>query len=166
MKYTSIRKNGKALVLVFALGLSAFVCIALAVLGVWLRGLLEAAALLIGVAMIQIWQRHLITYYEYIIDPADEVTVRNRLTVVQVVGKRRTSLYTVPLSSLSAVTPYRKMRKVEREYGKIGKKMSFCTDISPKESYLLVFESEGVLTLLRLQCGAEFASALEERSGF
>jgi histone acetyltransferase (RNA polymerase elongator complex component) len=85
--------------------------------------------------------------------------------VSKAVGQKKTSLYTAPLSNLTEVIPYKKMRAVEKEYGKIGKKMSFCPDMFPKESILLVFEDGDELTILRLQCGSDFMSALKERKG-
>lgn len=165
MKYVSLSKNKYAAL--FATVFSAFtvVFIFLSTLGLLFRGIFETFALASAVAVIQIVQRYLMSYYEYILDPADEILTYNRLTVIQVSGKRRTSVYTVPLAQLSDVLPYKKMRAVEKEYGKVGKKMSFCTDMFPKESYLLIFEDGDELTLLRLQCGSEFLAAINERMG-
>ncbi|MBO5040307.1 MAG: hypothetical protein J6D09_04330 [Clostridia bacterium] len=165
MKYVSLSKNKYAALFATLFSALTVVFIFLSTLGLLFRGIFEAFALAGAVTVIQIVQRYLMTYYEYILDPADELLTYNRLTVIQVVGKRRTSVYTVPLANLSAVIPYKKMKTVEKEYGKVGKKMSFCPDMFPKESCLLIFEDGNELTLLRLQCGGDFMSAIEERRG-
>ncbi|MBQ7779560.1 MAG: hypothetical protein IJ404_03610 [Clostridia bacterium] len=165
MKYVSLSKNKYAALFATLFSALTIVFIFLSTLGLLFRGIFEALALASAVAVIQIVQRYLMTYYEYILDPSDELLTYNRLTVIQVTGKRRTSIYTVPLATLTEAIPYKKMKTVEKEYGKIGKKMSFCTDMFPKESCLLIFEDGNELTLLRLQCGTEFLSEIEKRKG-
>lgn len=165
MKYTSTSKNKCAALIATVFGVLTAVFLVIATLDFFVRGIFELLALACAVTVIQIVQRYLMSYYEYILDPADELTTYNRLTVIQVVGQKKTSLYTAPLSNLTEVIPYKKMRAVEKEYGKIGKKMSFCPDMFPKESILLVFENGDELTILRLQCGSDFMSALKERKG-
>ncbi len=165
MKYVSIRKNKYAVYFTAGFGVLFAIAAVLSTLNLFVRGIFELLAVIFVVTMIQIWQRYLMSYYEYILDPDDELIEHNRLTVVQVVGKRRTSVYTVPLSGLDEVIPYEKMRSIEKKYGKIGKKMSFCADMLPKESYLLIFENEDDLVLIRLQCDAAFLSSIKERAG-
>ncbi len=166
MKYTCVRKNNMAAFFISVMALLGVLSVFLSFSGIWSRGFFEFLALVFGVVIIFILQKYIMSYYEYILDTDEDVESYNRLTVIQVMGKRRTSLYTAPLSSLTAVIPYRKMRKVEKEYGKVGAKMSFCADILPKESYLLVFEDGNELALVRLQCDGRFASKIEERAGF
>lgn len=165
MKYTSISKNKKAIIVATLFGVLTVVLLVISTLNLFFRGIFEVLALACAVVVIQIAQRYLMSYYEYILDPSDELLTYNRLTVIQVVGKRKTSVFTAPLTNLTEVIPYTKMRNIEKEYGKIGKKMSFCPDIFPSESCLLIFEDCEELTMLRLQCGSEFMSALEERKG-
>ncbi len=166
MKYTSISKNKYAAMFATLFGTLTVVFIVVSTLDLFFRGIFEVLALACAVTVIQIVQRYLMSYYEYILDPSDELTTYNRLTVIQVVGKRKTSLFTIPLSNLTDVIPYKKMKTVEKEYGKIGKKMSFCPDMFPKESCLLIFEDGDELIILRLQCDVRFMFALEERKGF
>ncbi len=166
MKYTSTSKNKYAALFATLFGVLTVVFLVISTLGFFIRGIFELLALACAVTVIQIAQRYLMSYYEYILDPADELLTYNRLTVIHVVGQRRTSLYTVPLAGLKDVIPYKKMRKVEKEYGKIGKKMSFCPDMFPKESCLLIFEDGDELVILRLQCDVRFMFVLEERKGF
>ena len=165
MKYVSISKNKNAVLFATLFGVLTVIFLVIATLDLFMRGIFEVLALVSAVTVIQIAQRNLMSYYEYILDPSDELLSYNRLTVVQVVGKRKTSLFTLPLTKLTDVIPYKRMKEVEKEYGKIGKKMSFCPDIFPKESCILIFENGDELVILRLQCGAEFMSALEERKG-
>ncbi len=166
MKYTSTSKNKYAALFATLFGTLTVVFLVISTLDLFFRGVFEVFALACAVTVIQIVQRYLMSYYEYILDPADVLLTYNRLTIIQVVGKRRTSLYTVPLSNLTDVVPYKKMKTIEKKYGKIGKKMSFCPDMFPKESCLLIFEDGDELVILRLQCGAEFMSAIGERKGF
>ena len=165
MKYTSTSKNKYAVLFATLFSALTVIFLVIATLNFFIRGIFEVLALACAVTVIQIAQKNLMSYYEYILDPSDELTTYNRLTVIQVVGKRRTSLFTAPLSSLTEVIPYKKMKLIEKEYGRIGKKMSFCPDIFSKESILLVFEEGEELSILRLQCGSEFMAALSERKG-
>ena len=165
MKYTSTSKNKYAVLFATLFSALTVIFLVIATLNFFIRGIFEVLALACAVTVIQIAQKNLMSYYEYILDPSDELTTYNRLTVIQVVGKRRTSLFTAPLSNLTEVIPYKKMKLIEKEYGRIGKKMSFCPDIFPKESILLVFEEGEELSILRLQCGSEFMTALSERKG-
>ena len=165
MKYVSVRKNSAAAFLTATFAVLALSSFAVSTTGWWIRSVFELISLVFIVVAIQISQKHLLSGYEYILDLEHELTLYNRLTVIRTVGKRRTSLFTVPLSSLSHIIPYKRMRRVEKEYGKIGTKLSFCSDIFPKESYLLVFEDENELTLVRLQCDPAFAEQIEKRIG-
>lgn len=165
MKYVSVRKNGISLFLCLMFSVLAFASLGLSMGGVWIKSIWQLSAMICAVVAIQIAQKHLLSSYEYILDPSDELLTHNRLTVIRTVGKNRSSLYTVPLSSLTSVIPYKKMRKVEKEYGKIGKKFSFCSDIHPKESCLLIFEDSDELTIIRLQCDEAFMNALSDRRG-
>ena len=165
MKYVSLSKNKYAVIFATLFGALTAVFLIIATLNFFIRGIFEVLALASAVTVIQIVQKHLLSYYEYILDPSDEMLTYNRLTVIQVVGNRRTSLFTAPLSTMTEVMPYKKMKLIEKEYGKIGKKMSFCPDMFPKESLVLIFEDGEELSILRLQCGADFLSALSERKG-
>lgn len=165
MKYTSVSKNKYAVAFATGFGVLTVAFLIVSTLDFLFRGVFEVIALACAVTVIQIVQKYILSYYEYILDPSDELLTYNRITVIQVIGKRRTSLYTAPLSNLTDVIPYKKMKTVEKEYGKIGKKMSFCPDMFPKESCLLVFEDGEELSIIRLQCGGEFMSALNERKG-
>lgn len=165
MKYVSVRKNKASAFLSATFIVLALSFFALSRIDLWMKSIFELLMLIFLLAAIQISQRYLFSGYEYILDPEDELTVYNRLTVIRTVGKRRTALFTVPLSSLSHIIPYKKMRKVKKEYGKIGTKLSFCPDIFPKESCILIFEDENELTLVRLQCDITFSEQIEKRIG-
>ena len=166
MKYTSVSKNKNAVIVATVFGVLTVILLVISMFDFFFRGVFEILAIASAITVIQIAQRYLMCYYEYILDPENELTSHNRLTVIQVVGKKKTSLFTVPLAYLKGVIPYKKMKAVEKEYGKIGKKMSFCPDIRPKESCLAIFEDGDELVLLRLQCDGEFMAELEERKGF
>ena len=165
MKYVCVRKNKVAALVCGTLLVAVIVFVALSSLGVWIRGIFETAAMLVGVAAIQVGQRYMFSSYEFIVDPDDELTSRNRLTVVRVAGNNRTSLVTLPLSSLVAVKPYVKMKKLKAEIGRVSTSYSFCSDMKPEESYLLVFNFNQKNTVLRLQCDKAFASELEKGMG-
>lgn len=165
MKYVSVKKNNIALSLCFTTSLIAAVFLGLSLSGLFIKSIWQLGFLVFTVTAIQIAQRYLMVSYEYILDSYEDIGSFNRLTVIRSTSRNRSSVYTVPLSSLTTVIPYKKMRKVEREYGRIGKKFNFCSDIKPKESYLLVFEQEDSLTLIRLQCDMAFKDEIEGRMG-
>lgn len=166
MIYTAIRQRKTATVAAAILLIAALLCGSFGALGWGWRSLWQLMMLICLVAVIQIGQRYLLSGYDYILDADEDVLRYNRLTIVRTVGKRRTSVYTVPLRSLVAVIPYRKTKKVVAEYGVLSSRLSFCADMFPKESQLLLFETNGELTLLRLQCDEAFAEALRSRGGF
>lgn len=166
MIYTALRRRKTATVAAALLLFAALLCGSFGALGIGFRALWQLLMLICLVAVIQIGQRYLLSGYDYILDPDEDLLRYNRLTIVRTVGKRRTSVYTVPLRSLVAVIPYRKTKKVVEEYGRLSVRMSFCPDMFPRDSQLLLFETNGELTLLRLQCDEAFAEALRARSGF
>ena len=165
MKYVSVRKNKASACLVATLIVFALSSFAISRIDLWAKSMFELLMLIFLMAAIQISQRYLFSGYEYILDREDELTSYNRITVVRTVGKNRTSVFTLPLSSVSYVIPYKKARKIQKEYGRIGAKISFCPDIFPKESYQLVFENNDRLTLTRIECDSAFASEIEKRLG-
>lgn len=165
MRYFATRKKHTATVLALLLLAAAFIFSCLAALPVGWKGLFQVLTLASLVAMIQIAQRYLLSGYEYILDPSEELLTYNRLTVIRVVGQRRTSVFMTPLSSLTQVIPYRKLSEVKKEFGCIGTRMDFSADLLPPVSYLLLFEVHGEQSLVRLQCDETFAEALRERAG-
>lgn len=166
MKYVCVRKNGVAALVCGTLSILVVAFVLLASFGVWIRGVLELAAMLIAVADIQISQRYLFSSYELILDPEEELLTRNRLTVIRVSGKNRTSLLTLPLTSLVGVEPYIKRKKLKERIGSVGKRYSFCTDMLPKKSYLLIFDFNDENTVIRVECDEAFASELEKRMAY
>lgn len=165
MIYRSERKKGTATVLAVMLLFIAAVCGCFSALGWGLKGVWQILMLLCVVTVIQIGQRYLLSGYEYIVDPLDELLSYNRLTVIRTVGQRRTSVFTEPLGGLTQVIPYCKTKAFIAAYGRPVRRMDFCPDLFPRESYLLLFEVNGELSTVRLQCDAAFAEALRERAG-
>ncbi len=165
MKYVSVRKNKASVFLIATFIVLALSFFALSRIDPWVKGIFELLMLIFLLAAIQISQKYLFSGYEYILDREDELTFYNRITVIRTVGKSRTSVFTLPLSSASGIIPYKKTKKVRKEYGKIGAKISFCPDIFPKESYLLLFENNDKLTLMRIECDRAFADEIEKRIG-
>ncbi len=164
MIYYSERKRTTAMVLAVLLLVIAAVCGAFSALGWGWKGIWQIFMMACLVAMIQISQRYLLSGYEYILDPQEEILTYNRLTVIRIVGKRRTSVFTVPLATLCEVIPNRKRKALKAEYGTPSKRMDFCPDLFPPESYLLLFEVNGEMTAVRLQCDAAFAEELKKRA--
>ena len=165
MTYVCLRQRATAKVcclLLFAAALltGIFSSLELGPKGIW--QILMVASL---VAIIQISQRYLLSGYEYILDPMEEILLHNRITVIRTQGKRRTSIFTVPLKNLTAVISYVKYKKLKEEYGEISERMNFCADMFPSESYLLLFEVNDKISAVRLQCGADFAEELKKRAG-
>ena len=165
MKYICKRSNGVVIIVTATLVTAILGFVTLASFGVLFRGIWEIAAMILGVAAIQVSQKHLFSYYEYITDPDDELLHRNRITVIRVAGRNRTSLFTLSLKGLVAVVPYKDRKKLKKEYGIPKARYSYCTDILPKESYILVFENGDESAFVRVQCDKDFAEMLENRMG-
>lgn len=165
MKYVCNRKNGVAVLITATLVTITLVFVALSSFGIWIRGIWETLAMIFAVAAIQVSQKHLFSSFEYITDPEDEIIYRNRITVIKVAGRNRTSLFTLGLKNLSAVVPYKDRKKLKKEYGAPKARYSYCTDIFPRESYILVFENGGDTVFVRIQCDSQFICGIERRMG-
>ena len=163
MTYRSERQKKTALVIAVILLLLSAACGVFSGLGLGWKSIWQILMMGGLVAMIQITQRYLLSDYEYILDPLDEILSHNRLTVIRTVGQRRTSVYTVPLSSLTEVIPYEGTKRLTEAYGRPAARMDFCPDLRPSQSYLLLFEDNGELTAVRLQCDGTFAEELKKR---
>jgi hypothetical protein len=165
MKYCAKRNKGTATVLAVMLLILAAVCACFSSLGWGWTGIWQILTLISVVTVIQLGQRYILSGYEYIVDPLEELLSYNRLTVIRTVGGRRTSVFAEPLGGLVGVIPYRKTNALIAEYGRPVKRMDFCPDLFPSESYLLLFEVNGALSVVRLQCDATFAEELTKRMG-
>lgn len=165
MKYVCKRSNGVAILITATLVTAILVFVALTSFGVWIRGIWELLAMIFAVAVIQVSQKHLFSSFEYILDPEDEIIYRNRITVIRVAGQKRTSLFTLGLGKLVAVVPYKDRKKLKEEYGTPKAKYSYCTDILPKESCILVFGDAEEAVFVRIQCDKEFVLGIEKRMG-
>ncbi len=165
MIYRSVRKKRTAVVLAIMLLVIAAACGCFSSLGWGWTGVWQILMLAGIVAVIQVGQRYLLSGYEYIVDPLEDLLSYNRLTVIRTVGERRTSVFIEPLGGLVGVIPYRKIKALTAEYGRPARRMDFCPDLFPAESYLLLFEVNGELSVVRLQCDAAFAEELRKRQG-
>lgn len=166
MKYTAVRQRKTASVLAGLLLVTALLCGSFGALGFGLRAVWQLLMMLCLVAVIQIGQRYLLSGYDYILDADEDLLHHNRLTIVRTVGKRRYSVFTLPLRSLTKVIPYCKTKALTAEYGRPTTRMSFCADMFPRESYLLLFEVNDTLSVIRIQCDSAFAEVLRSRAGF
>ena len=165
MTYFSVRKKATAKVICVILLIIASVCGSFSALGFALRFVWRILMLLSLIAVVQISQKHLLSGYEYILDSRDEILLRNRLTIIRVQGKKRISLFTLSLRNMTDVIPQTKYKNLKKEYGKASARISFCPDIFPNEAYVLVFEINGEISFVTLQCDKEFAEELKLRAG-
>lgn len=165
MTYFSVRKKATAIVLGVLFLIIAIACGSFSALGFGIKSVWRILMLLALITVIQISQKHLISGYEYILDAKDDILTRNRLTVIRVQGQKRFSLFTLSLKNLTAVIRQTKYKNIKKEYGKPSARMSFCPDISPSEAYILLFEVNGELTTITLQCDEKFAKELRLRAG-
>ena len=166
MKYVCKGQNGAAKLLTVTFGILALASVTLSAMEIGFKSIFELLTVVFIVAAVQIAQKNILAEYEYILDSEEDLLMYNRITVVRIVGKRRTSLFTLPLSSLKTVVPYKKMRKIEKEMGVKAKKYSFCIDVFPRESAVMVFDYDGEAVLVRLQCDGVFRKEIEKRAGF
>ncbi len=165
MTYLCLRRRATAQVLCVLLFLLTLLFGILSSLNIGWRGIWQLLMLASLVAVIQISQRYLLSGYEYILDPADEILLRNRLTIVRTQGKKRFAVITLNLKNLTAVIPPIGTGALTEEYGKISARMNFCPDMFPSESVLLLFTVDDELSVIKLQCGEDFAEELRRRAG-
>ena len=165
MRYHSVRKKATATVGAIILLLLIIVCGGASALGWGKAEFWQMMMLAFAWMFILVVQRYLSASYEYILDPLEDILSYNRLTVIRIMGKRRRSVLVQPLGELVRVIPYCKTKALVTEYGRPIKRLNLCPDVFPEESYLLLFEINGELMTVRLQCDAPFAKALRERAG-
>ncbi len=134
-------------------------------LGIFINAVWQLLLFASLVAVIEITVRYIMTDYQYIIDPQEELLSHNRLTVVSIIGKRRCNLFSGELCELSEVRVHRPYREIKAELGAVKTRASFCPDLKPKESYDLIFEHNDEISIIRLQCNERFVSELKKRLG-
>lgn len=168
MKYVSKRENALAFVICVGTTFIAFILAALGIVFKEYLRLFELASMLMLFFTISIFQKHVISSYEYILDSEDELVFYNRITVIRAAAKKKTSLVCTSLKFLTNALPEKEAKSLKKElkkkYGKI-KTLSFCTDIKGKKRAILVFEYENECVLMRLQCDGDFISEIEKRAG-
>lgn len=165
MTYICPRTRGTAKVVCLLLFVLATVAGAFSSLGIGWRGIWQLIMFGAIVAVVYVSQRFLLTGYEYILDPHDEIFSHNRITVIRTQGKKRIQVVTLSLKNLTGVIPYMKYRDLCKKYGRPSVRMSLCADMFPKDSFILLFETNGELSAVRLQCCKDFADELSSRAG-
>ncbi len=165
MTYICTRRKSTAKTICILLFISAAIFAVFSALKIGYRGIWEMLLAASGIGIIQISQKYLLAGYEYILDPEESLYGRNRMTVIKVQGKKRISLIQLNLKNLTEVIPYSKLSVIKDKYGSISEKMSFCADMFPKETYLMLFEINGDLSVVRIQCEKTFADILNQRAG-
>ena len=165
MSYTAIRKKATPMILGILLLIAAGVCGSLAALERDHGGLLQIMATACLCGMLLLGRRYFTSGYIYYLDSWEEITQHNRLTVVRTVKTYRVTALSESLSHLREVIPYCRYRRLKAQYGKPARCLDLSADLWPSESYWLLFETNGDLMAVRLQCDASFAEALKARAG-
>lgn len=148
------------LCLLLILTFSVFASLDLFGLPIW-----RAAAVLFVFLLIALCYRYLVTGYQYILDPPEELLSLNRLTVLRVLGRQKQQCLTVSLGDLRQIVPYCRRRAFVKRYQKPKEYLSMTPDIFPRRSYLLLFGEREELRVLRIQCDESFASEIAARAG-
>ena len=117
MTYVCPRTRGTAKVVCVILLILATVTGVFSSLGIGWKGLWQLIMFGAIVGVVYVSQRYLLTGYEYILDPHEEIFIRNRITVVRTQGKKRIPVVTLSLKNLTGVIPYMKYRDLREKYG-------------------------------------------------
>lgn len=165
MTYVCPRTRGTAKVVCVLLLILATVTGVFSSIGIGWRGIWQLIMFGAIVGVVYVSQRYLLTGYEYILDPHEEIFSHNRITVVRTQGKKRIQVVTLSLKNLTAVIPYMKYSELKEKYGRPSARMSLCADMFPRESYILLFEANGELSAVRIQCDGEFSAVIASRAG-
>lgn len=165
MTYVCPRTKGTAKVICVILLILATITGVFSSLGIGWRSIWQLIMFGSIVGVVYISQRYLLTGYEYILSSHGDILTRNRITVVRTQGKKRYQVVTLNLKNLTEVIPYIKYRDLREKYGTPSVRMSLCADMFPRESYILMFETNGELSSLRIQCDSTFAGELSARAG-
>ena len=158
------RTNHHAAISVVLLYLLTAVCIVGIVLE---RGSAIGWQITGGIAVLiaaMITNRYLMTKFLYALTPPKDLHVKNTLSIVRVVGKRKKTLAMVNLQSVKAFLPLSELKKLVRESNiKRYAQISFCADLFPNNAWALYTESgtDGVAVLL--QCDDALLRELRSR---
>lgn len=108
--------------------------------------------------------RYLLTRYLYALTPIEDLHVKNALSIVRVMGKKRKILALVNLQSVKAFLPASELLDLLVKRGvKRFVKMSFCPDLFPENAWAIYTENgeEGAAVLI--QCDQAMVSELKSR---
>ena len=158
------KTNRKAFFLALALYLCAFLCLLFGSVFTGIRAFWQIMAAGTAVAGIQLTQRYLLSAFEYILTPDDELAERNTLTVVRIQGKKRTVLGNLSLAFPCTLEKDLTVRQIEKKHGRVSRIFNFLADIAPAHEYGLLVEFREETVLCRLQCSEQFAEALRIRA--
>lgn len=158
------KTNRKAFFLALSLYTGAFLCLLFSFLFPSIRALWQVAAAGAAAAGIQLTQRYLLSAYEYILTPDEELAERNTLTIVRIQGNRRTVLGNLSLALPCDLEKDMTVRQIEKKHGRVGRIFNFLADIAPAHEYGLLVDFREEVILCRLQCSESFAEALRLRA--
>ncbi len=163
MIYSAVRDRFFAKLICLILFGAAAGCAVCSSLNIFINAVWQVMLFASLVGVIEITVRYIMTEYQYIIDPTEELLIHNRLTVISIIGKRRCTLFKASLGDLAEIRPHRPYRELKREIGTAKARMNFCPDLRPRESYDLIFEADNELNVVRLQCNERFVEELKKR---
>ncbi|HHW23912.1 MAG TPA: hypothetical protein PK778_09170 [Bacillota bacterium] len=186
MRYVPPKKNNSAAVLSGILIFSAAVCLLLSGAPFMPRGILQIFFIAFAVAGIQITQRFVLTYYEYELltremsaglEPAggDSVAVsmdgdepfdgRYDFSVIRVQGERRKTVCCLSCTTLVGVYAGDKKSReeAEKKYGKPNLVYNFKRNLFDAREVCALFEFNGKLVEIRLECSESFEGMLRSR---
>ena len=164
MNYRPIRNRKGAKVICVLLFVAAALCAVCSSLEILWKPMWQILMLGCIVAVIEITVRYIMSDYEYILDPDDELLQHNRITVIYIQGKKRCSVAEMSLYDLVEIKKHQKFAVYKEKYGSNIKKYNFSSDLFPRLTYDLIFDDNGEHTLIRLQCDENFVEELKKRA--
>lgn len=120
------------------------------------------------VLLSQLSLRYLMTCYEYILTPPDELHISNQLTIVKVMGKKRSVLCNISLYNVDEAILITNRKEYIKKYKKSisktkGTKYNFCIDMFPEKFCILKLSSEYEEAYALIQCSDSFFLEMRSR---
>ncbi len=122
--------------------------------------LVAIAALTIG---IQLTTRYILTGYDYFLSDLTMLHESNVLRIEQTGGKNRKVVASLDLGTFVAFERRESLRIIQKKYGNIHRIFNYSPDLFSKSEYIYIFEFNGDLNMLILECSDEFVRQLKLR---
>jgi hypothetical protein len=158
--YRPVPNKRIANTLFFGILLVSVIPVVFSIISLRYKGLISLGAVALFVAAVAVYARYIVAEYAYVVIYSGDTPM---IIVTKTIGKRVTTLMSLPLSCIFAVCE-KGQYDAARVKEKGIKKYNFAVSILPKSAYVLSAKTRYENMLVMLEGSAEFASRISEYS--